>query len=482
MTQLRALEREPENIIQHDDEAEQAVIGSVLKNPLTFVRIADQLNAGDFYVQKHRAIYAAMQDLWSEGTAIDHYTLVDRGEGFTMLDLSAIDLEVPSSAHIVHYADIVKRHSRLRDVARLCYQGFLQTMREAADPSEVVQHVMQSFQGLDAGGTKLIGGEEFAHQIMEAVAAPRTGERLLVPTGLLNTNQLYGGGLAAGTLNLLMGVTGMGKTELALQIAFWVGEHVGTTLYVSLEMEEIELGQRIARVEGGLDRNALATGVLTDQQSESALAVCQRIAGSKFWVTSPVDRYTTDVLRAQALRLRMQSPDGIKLIVVDYVQRLDDVAGKNSNREQDVALMAKNLKSIARELHCPVLALVQPNRDYAGRPNKRPRLSDLRESGRLEIEADTVVGLHRDEFFFENCGRDHQADLFMLKNRSGIGAGVGESETLIWVSQAPGAGRYGDYALAPGEPRQTARLARQRGVPRAGHSDPPPAELPWDDR
>jgi replicative DNA helicase len=432
----------------NDEVAEKAVIGSVFRDARSFARAAD-LPANDFYAHKHRAIWDTMRALWETGTPIDYTTVHSCGSGFELEDLFEIAQTIATASHIEHYAQIVRNQARLRDIFALGNAIAQSADRENADPVQVAQRARSLLERLDLDPHSVLYAEDIAHRAMEDMAARREGRNSMVPTGFPDIDHtLLGGGFANGSLNLLMGVTGLGKTELALQIAFQVAErNTGIVFYASLEMEDVELVHRIVRIEGGLDRTRLARGDLDMEQADTMNNILARIDASSLAIESPRGEYSTLDLKAHAKKAQL-TKGRVRLVVLDYVQRLNDSSGRNSNREQDVALMAQRLKTLARELQCPVLALVQPNRDYSSRPNKRPRLSDLRESGRLEIEADRVLGLYRDDFFHESSKRPNIMDVLVLKNRSGVGAKPGASVALLWHEpnpDAPGSGKYVSY-------------------------------------
>lgn len=193
-----------------------------------------------------------------------------------------------------------------------------------------------------------------------------------------------------------------------------------------------------------MDRNKLAKGDLTEDELDLSVKVMNAMQASRLWPASPSGKYTTADLRADALEVQAQTGH-VALIVADYVQRFDDGDGVPAHREINVGMVAKGLKSLAREFKCPVLAPVQPNREYVNRPNKRPILPDLRESGKLEQEADMVLGLFREEKHGEvEASERGVAELHVLKNRSSVGDSDGFRK-LRW-----GETRYVNYAQPAG--------------------------------
>jgi replicative DNA helicase len=350
--------RDRDNWLPHNDEAEQAVIGSVLKDPNSISLVADLDPAATF------------------------------------------------------------------------------ASREGARAPDVLNRVQSLFESLEIVDARdgLVAPEQWGHILVDDYEARANGGRTFSTTGLLDVDRMIGGGFADGTLNLVMGVTGLGKTEFAFQVALHVQRAHGAVVYGSLEMGADELGHRAARVLRDLDRNQLAHGTLSEEQRSTLLEVANMLNIGRLWPVTPSREYRVRDLRRHALRVQAQTGH-VRMIVLDYLQRLDDTSDvKNSSREQDVAMMAKRLKDLAIELHCPVVALVQPNDDYLTRPDKHPIISDVRESRRLSHEADVMLGLYREEYFNANCPDSQQGimEVTLLKNRSGVGMAPGALSRIVW--------------------------------------------------
>jgi len=415
----------------HDTHAEEAVLGAVLKNP-TVVASLVQLPPADFYTPRYRTIWAAMLDLWHRNVGIDYTSLnarlaaPDMANGRVgLLDLSTIGLSVPAASNVEHYAALVQNAATQRR-----YIDAAQKLAEKAWPRgvDVEDLALQAEALLTAARPSrrrqdLYEPERWAKAFWDDLEARALGQRTAVSSGLQDLDRMTLG-LEAGGLYLLMATPGTGKTELAMQIGMHVGREHGPVVFASLEMSAVELAHRFARISRGMDRNRLAKGSLDDGELRSALEVMNEMQDSRFWPVSPTGRYTTADLRADALEVRSNAGK-IALIVADYVQRFRDRGTATSSREENIGLVAENLKSLAREFGCPVLAPVQPNREYVQRPSKRPVLSDLRESGKLEQEADVVLGLYRDEKHDEQTRDRGLAEVHMLKNRSGVGDAEG---------------------------------------------------------
>ena len=437
------------SVLPHDLHAEEALLGSVLKQPSVVASVL-HLPAEDFYNPQYRAIWRAVLDLWHRNVPIDYATVDGRLQAPDLATarvgisvLATINLSVPVAANVEYYATLISNAAAQRR-----FIGAGQTIAEKAWPRGVDLDVLahEAEAALAAARPSrsrrdLYDPERWANVFMDDLEARTVGQRTAVTTGLIDLDAMTLG-LEVGGLYLLMGTPGTGKTELAMQIAMHVSEHHGPVLFASLEMSAVELAHRYARISRGMDRNHLAKGKLDDAEHAAALDVMNAMQASRFWPASPSARYTTADLRADALEVRSRAGH-VALIVADYVQRFRDRASNTSSREENIGLVAENLKSIAREFACPVLAPVQPNREYVNRSSKRPVLSDLRESGKLEQEADVVLGLYRDEKHNDETRDRGLAEVHMLKNRSGVGDAEGMRK-LKWRTT-----RYDNYSTQP---------------------------------
>lgn len=448
----------------HSTHAEESVLGAVLKRPDVMPRLI-HLPIADFYTPRYRTIWRAMVDLWQRNTPIDYTTLTARLEAdeykaanVGLYDLSTISLSVPSAANVEHYAQLVMDTATQRRYIDAAAKITERSWRRSVD----VDALSQQAEGLLVAARPrhsrhdLYTPERWAEAFLEDLEARTAGRRTSVTTGLLDLDEMTLG-LEAGGLYLLMATPSTGKTELALQIGVHVGLEHGPVVFASLEMSAVELAHRYARISRGMDRNRLAKGNLSLEENATALEVMEAMTKSRFWAVSPTANYTTQDLRADAFEVRAQAGH-VALIVADYVQRFRDRNSNTSTREENVGLVAENLKSLAREMACPVLAPVQPNREYVNRQSKRPVLSDLRESGKLEQESDVVLGLYRDEKHNDDNPQRGVTEVHMLKNRSGVGDSEG-MRRIRWRGT-----RYENY------PRQ------------ADQTDQTDSHLPWQER
>ena len=433
----------------HSTEAEEAVLGAVLKQGLALVEVAPFLRPEHFYRPQHRQVYAAMLGLFEQGQPIDYHTLLEelRRQGTEessggLSFLAELSLATPTAAHIEHYGRIVVEHATRRR-----YISAAQTVAELAwNPRHDLGTVKDRAEALVLGaGTEtlrrqaLLSPAEWTDQLL-AYLAEGQGEGLAGPSTGLRDYDALTLGLWPG-LHLLAASTGTGKTALGGQIALHVAEHAGPVVFVSMELTGVELGVRMVAVLTNLRKERLVTGTLEHAQQQEVVQAIERLAGSHLYLV-PGSGFTSADVRAHTLRVQALEGRRPALVVVDYVQLLRDREGDGRSREQNVGAAARALKELAQELQVPVLALVQLNRDRKGRADKRPTLTDLRESGDLENTADSVIGLYRDELEHTDSPDKGLAELIVLKKRQ-FGDDVGTTRRLVWVGES-----YRDYAYA----------------------------------
>ena len=426
----------------HSTHAEEAVLGSVLKRGLSIADVLPFLKPHHFYEVRHRHIYAAMAALFERAAAIDYHTIAEELEhqgtyeqSGGLVYLSELNLSTPSAAHIEHYARIV-----LEQAVRRRYIAAGQQVAELAwNRRRDLDTVKQRAEALVLGASSdtlsrraVVPPSEWTEHLMEYLGQARTSGLAGVSTGLrdLVTMTL---GLSPG-LYLVAAATGTGKTAIAGQIALHVAEHHGPVVFVSMELTDVDLAVRLVSVITNIPKEQLVTGNLTLEQGNTVMAAIDRLSRSRLHIVFG-SGYTSGDVRAYALKV--QAAEGVKpaLVVVDYVQLLRDVEGDGRMRERNVSAAARGLKDVSGELGVPVLALVQLNRNRATRPDKRPQLADLRESGDLENTADSVLGLYRDEMDHPGSDDKGLAELSVLKKRQ-LGEDVGTMRRLVWVGES----------------------------------------------
>ncbi len=398
------------------------MLGAVLKQPLALADVVTFLEPGHFYSPPYRHVYAAMVALFERGAAIDYHTVADElkhqgsyeaaGE---LLQLAELNVATPTAAHLVFYAHIVADHALRRRVI-----GAAQHVAELAwDVRQDVETVRQRSEALILGaathtltGQVVLAPSEWTGHLMAYLERSRTGELAGVSTGLRDVDSM----------------------TLGLSPGLYVAEQHGPVVFVSMELSAVDLGVRLVSVLTNITKDHLVVGRLTDEQQGEVHAAVERLEQSQLYIVAG-SGYTTGDARAHLLRAQAATGSKPALLVVDYVQLLADEEGDGRSRERNVSAAAKALKTLAGELGVPVLALVQLNRNRAGRADKRPTLTDLRESGDLENTADSVLGLYRDEMDHPESTERGLAELIVLKKRQ-LGDDVGTIRRLVWVGES----------------------------------------------
>lgn len=446
----------------HSTHAEEAIFGSILKNPLSVRQIIDGVDERDFYLPKHRAIWKAVAKLEADGTPIDYTTLGDMLErqgnyavSGGMLYLSEINLATPTAMLIAYYAKIVVRKAILR---RIISQN--QFMTEAAwrddkDPEDLIEEMGKRLAKLSARATEDVGEDvasiaarSKAHLLEERdrFRAHQGKDEYMVgwKTGLVGLDRVLLG-MKPGDLIYLAARTSVGKSILAQQIAMNVANHGGAVYFVSLEMSKEKLMHRAVTMRTGILRHEMERGNVTDADLARA-SEAHDVIGSLTMRFDTTAR-TVETIRRRVIRWRDEIGQAPALIIVDYVQLLRDQAGPRANRYENVSAASHALKEMAEALGTTVLAPAQVSRQVMNRTSKMPDLSDLRESGDLEQDCDLALGLDRANYHDRNTD-DLTATLAVLKARDlAAGRGRGTHIPLAWL---PTHERYGDLATDNG--------------------------------
>jgi replicative DNA helicase len=421
--------------LPHNLEAEQAVLGALLIDDAAFDLVADRLKADDFYLHAHQLVFAACAELAQEKATIDPVLLHQRLDAKGLLG-AAVPRDLPfalakgigTAGNVRHYASVVEELARIRRVLLTCQKNAAKGYEAAGNVQEYLEQVQQEiFAAAQGGRTESL--KTIAEPMMRALDTleatqkrVREGQSTItgVPTGIgaLDKKLL---GLQPGALIVLAARPSVGKTAFALNIASHAATRAGKRVAVfSLEMPSEQLAMRILAAEAKLDFWRMNEGLLQQSDWDRIMSHGDRISSSRIWlddnfVLSPVE------LRAKCRKIAREG--GLDLVVVDYLQ-LMNVAGAQS-REQEIAVISRSLKSLAKELNVPILALSQLNRGVEKRKGEPPMLSDLRESGAIEQDADVVMFLHRPEEKDDGVGAPGQRadvqeiELHIAKQRQG---------------------------------------------------------------
>ena len=410
----------------HDDVAEQSVLGGMLLSKDAIADVVESLRASDFYKPAHETIYEAILSLYGHGSPADAITVADelkkRGE-LTRVGGAAyihtLIASVPTAANAQYYAEIVKEHAIMR---RLIEAGTKIAQLGYANETEVdtlVDQAQAEIYAVTDGNAKedyVSFSEALEETINEIDANSNRPDGVYgVPTDFIEFDELTGG-LHGGQMIVIAARPGVGKSTLALDIARSAAiHHQMTTVFFSLEMSRTELAMRILSAEGKMSMGRLKKGDL-DTEGWTNLATLQgRIDSAPLFIDDSPNMTLMEI-RAKCRRLKQRND--LKLVVLDYLQLMSS-GKKVESRQQEVSEFSRSLKLLAKELDVPVIALSQLNRGSEQRTDKRPMVSDLRESGSIEQDADMVILLHREDMYNPDSERVGEADMIIAKHRGG---------------------------------------------------------------
>ena len=405
-------------------EAEQSVIGSVLINPECFDDIAQIVSSEDFYLSEHEQIFYAMKGMYASSKTVDVVTLADElvKEGVykdtdTLNNyLRTIIQTVPSAANVVDYANIVHDKSVLRQLIDACSVITENAYSEQDEVKNVLDSAEQKIFDIASGNeTK---GFTHIRDVLKLtldnlnLLATNSEEAHGTPTGFSDLDNTLVG-MGKGDLILVGARPGMGKTSFALNIATNVAKITKKAVCIfSLEMSNEELVARMLSGEGMVDSYNIRSGKLTPEdwknlaQASSGLAECDILIDD------------TTGLTVTGMRAKLRRVKNLGLVVIDYLQLMQSDR-RNDNRVQEVAEISRNMKILAKELRVPVICCAQLSRGPESRTDKRPMLSDLRDSGAIEQDADVVMFLYRDEYYNTDKTAQSSAEIIVAKNRHG---------------------------------------------------------------
>jgi replicative DNA helicase len=427
-TQIEALKVPP-----HSIEAEQSVLGGLLLDNGAADRIADFLSGDHFYSDAHRLLYNAIMQLIADNKPADVVTVAEALGSINKLDyvggmtyLAALVENVPTAANIRRYAEIVHERAILRrlaaaggEISESAFHPLGRSVREILDQAEtkvfeIAEHGargQQGFQDIRPLLTQVVERIEFLYN--RDNPSDVTG----VATGFTDLDRMTSG-LQEGDLIVIAGRPSMGKTSLALNIA----EHVALVLKMpvaifSMEMGATQLAMRLMGSVGRLDQQKIRTGRLTNDDWERLSGALGKLNDAPIHIDETPAMNALEV-RARARRLARQYGGKLGAIVVDYLQLMEAVSD-GENRATEISEISRSMKALAKELKVPVLALSQLNRSLEQRPNKRPVMSDLRESGAIEQDADLILFIYRDEVYNEDTQEKGVAEIIIGKQRNG---------------------------------------------------------------
>ena len=424
-------------ILPHSVEAEQSVIGSMIMDREAIVVASEIVLGEDFYNKQYGAVFDTMVELNDEGKPVDLVTLQDRlkekdvpPEVSSLEFIGALVTAVPTSANIKYYANIVAEKATLRrlirineEIANTCYVG-KESLEDILADTE--KRVFDLVQRRNAG--EFVPIRQIVMNAMDNIekASHNKGNVTGVATGFFDLDYRTAG-MQPSDLILVAARPSMGKTAFVLNIAQYVAfKQAKTVAIFSLEMSKEQLVNRLFSMESKVDSQHLRTGNLSDVEWEK-LIESAGVIGKSNLIIDDTPGISISELRSKCRKYKLEH--NLEMIIIDYLQLMSGSGRSTDSRQQEISDISRSLKALARELHVPVIALSQLSRAVEQRPDHRPMLSDLRESGAIEQDADVVMFIYRDDYYNKDTEKKGIAEIIIAKQRNGP---IGTVE-LVWL-------------------------------------------------
>lgn len=412
--------------IPNNIEAEEAVLGSILINQETIYGVSELLDIEDFYRKSHRTIFKVMLDLNTTKKAIDIITLTDYLTHISKLEevggiafITSLANKVPSTANLKHYINIVKEKSMLRNIINIAeHMESMSYDNEQLDTPEVIldkteQMISRLTKKMIVTKVDNIQGQTLkAYMDIENIINNKD-ELLGLETGLYDLDNFLQG-LKNSDFMILAARPSMGKTAFALNIASHLSIKKDTpVVFFSLEMSSNQLIHRIFSSRGLIPLFDLKSGNLDDAHTQKLIKVSNKLSQTKLIINDEI----SNLMSLRSIARKLKRENDIKLIIIDYLQLLEGT--RRENRNLEISEISRSLKILAKELDIPIIALSQLSRSVESRQVKKPMLSDLRESGSLEQDADIVMFLYREDYYNPETENKNITDVIIAKNRNG---------------------------------------------------------------
>ena len=424
-------------VLPHNLDAEQSVLGAMLMDKDAVAAALEILSPDDFYARQYGVLFECMGELFNEGRPIDLVTVQEKlrekdtsPEAGSMEFVRGIVENVPTSANIRAYAQIVHDKAVKRrlikvneEIAGTCYADRTGTDEVLAETEQKIFHLLQT-----RGASELVPIDQVTLRVMEQIqeAHKNGGAVTGIPTGFIDLDNKTSG-LQPSDLVLIAARPSMGKTAFVLNLVQNAAVRKGLNCMIfSLEMSKEQLVNRLLSMESGIDAQKLRTGDLTITDFDELIPAAVRVSQSKGLVIDDTPGITVTELLSKCRKRKLET--GLDMIIIDYLQLMSGSGKRSENRQQEISEISRSLKQIAREMHAPVVALSQLSRACEQRTDHRPMLSDLRESGAIEQDADVVMFLYRDDYYNKETEHPNEAEVIIAKQRNGpIG-----TVTLLW--------------------------------------------------
>lgn len=422
MLDIENLKKVPSSI-----EAEKSVLGGIFLKPDIFGDVVEILHPNDFYKNGHKLIYEAMRDIYNSGTGIDPIIVVNKlkkNEKFDELVgeqlLFDIISDVPTAANIIEYAKIVKEKATLRrlgevgtKIVELAYEGYEEVDNILDKAEGMIFKISENVDSKDLVSLKDVIAQEFVR--LEKVYQNK-GVATGISSGFSDFDQMTSG-FHPSDLIILAARPAMGKTAFALNLALNAAmkSKKGVLLF-SLEMSSSQLLQRLLSIEAGIGLQKIRNGFLDPDDWGKLGLASMKLSNSEINIA---DLPNVNVLEIRAIARRLKAAGKLDMIIIDYLQLIKGNSTRGDNRQQEISEISRALKGIARELDIPIIALSQLSRATEQRADRRPMLSDLRESGAIEQDADMVMFLYRDDYYNEDSEDKGLTEVIIGKQRNG---------------------------------------------------------------
>ena len=425
-------------VLPHSIEAEQSVLGSMMIDREAIVVASEIVTGDDFYNKQYGIVFETMVELHEAGRPVDMVTLQDKlKEKDVSAEVSSLEFvrdiitAVPTSANIRHYANIVAEKSILRKMIRLneeienlCYSG-KESMEFILEDAE--KRIFDLVQKRNSG--EFVPIRQIVMNALKKIeaASKTTGRVTGIATGFLDLD-FKTSGMQPADLVLIAARPSMGKTAFVLNIAQHVAFRLNETVAIfSLEMSKEQLVNRMFSLESNVDAQNLRNGTLSDVEWEK-LIESAGVIGKSNLIIDDTAGISISELRSKCRKFKLEH--NLKMIIIDYLQLMSG-SGRSESRQQEISEISRSLKSLARELNVPVLALSQLSRAVEQRPDKRPMMSDLRESGAIEQDADVIMFIYRDDYYNKDSDKKGISEIIIGKQRNGP---IGTVE-LVWLPE-----------------------------------------------
>lgn len=424
-------------VLPHSIEAEQSVIGSMLMDKEAIIAASEIVTGSDFYQNQYGIMFESMVELFNEGKPVDLITLQNRlKEKDVPPEVSSLEFvrdiitTVPTSANVKSYANIVREKAILRrlikvneDIANTCYAGKDNLEDILANTEKSIFNLLQS-----RGESDFVPIRQVALNVLAKIeeASKSKGTVTGIPTGFIDLDYKTSG-MQPSDFVLIAARPSMGKTAFVLNLVEHVAVKKGYPCMIfSLEMSKEQLVNRMLSMESNVDSQKLRTGTLTDSDWDAVVEGIGIIGNSKL-IIDDTPGITITELRSKCRKMKLEY--GLSMVIIDYLQLMSGSGkGSGDNRQQEISEISRSLKALARELNAPVISLSQLSRACETRQDHRPMLSDLRESGAIEQDADVVMFLYRDDYYNKDTEKPNIAEVIIAKQRNGP---IGTVE-LVW--------------------------------------------------